>query len=373
MHLVDATMFFAPQSGGVKRYLLAKQAWISAHTDIRHTLLVPAPQQPEVAAVTVPAPALPFSGGYRFPLRQAPWRRRLLELQPDLMEAADPYCVPWAALAAGDQLGVPVVGFYHSDMERLLCARLGGWVRPLLRRYLRTLYRRFDLVLAPSRVMAGKLEELGVDNIALQPLGVDTGLFHPRHRDETLRAELGLDPQTRLLVFAGRFSQEKNIGQLIQAFRRLGRPYHLLLIGGREHGRPAGNVTLYPYQGSGEGMARHLASCDALVHAGTSETFGLVIAEAMACGLPVVGVDVGAVPELVDDQVGLLVRRATAADLAEGVRALYERDLAALGRAARLRIEAQFSWDQVLQGLVRQYAHLLGTADPVLEPRGVVV
>lgn len=365
MHLVDTTMFFAPESGGVKRYLLAKRDWIARNTQLRHTLLVPGARRGEEAGglYRVPAPPLPFTGGYRFPLGTGAWVDALRGLRPDVIEAGDPYVTPWAVLEASDRLGVPAVAFHHSDLTRLLSSRLGSWSAPHIDRYLARLYRCFDLVLAPSRVMVRKLEAIGVDRVGLQPLGVDTGLFHPDRADPALRRELDLDPQTRLLVFAGRFSKEKHIPQLIGAFRRLGSGYHLLLIGGAQRARPLPNVTQLPYQGSGETLARYLASADALVHAGDSETFGLIVAEAMACGRPAVGVNAGAVPELLDESVGQLVHRPGERDLAEGIEALCRRDLALLGARARRRVEQRYSWDQVLRTLIWRYGRLTGAGD----------
>lgn len=364
MHIVDTTMFYALQSGGVKRYLLAKRHWLSMQDDVQHTLLVPGRRDVPVeeGIARIAALPLPLTGGYRFPLRREPWRRRLVALEPDLIEAADPYCVPWAAKAAAQTLGVPAVAFHHSDVSRLLSARVGGWAMRPIGRYLRALYQDFDIVLAPSRVILGKLEAAGVHHTHLQPLGVDAALFHPSRADPKLRRELGLSPGTRLLVFAGRFSKEKNIPALFDAFRRLGPKYHLLLIGGNRRRRVA-NVTQLPYQGEGLQLARYLASADAMVHAGDAETFGLVMAEAMACGLPVVGVNCGAVPELIDTSVGELVPRASGEALAEGVRALFERDLTAIGRLARQRVEQRYSWDQVLWDLLSLYRRLAGATD----------
>jgi alpha-1,6-mannosyltransferase len=172
-----------------------------------------------------------------------------------------------------------------------------------------------------------------------------------------LRAELGLAADTRLLLFAGRFAGEKNIPVLIETFRKLGHPYHLLLIGGSKSLR-AGNVTRLPYCRDNRELASYFASADALVHAGLHETFGLVVLEAMACGRPVVGVRAAAVAELVDDAVGNTAARAEAALLARAVRDLYDRDIEALGRAARDRVEARHSWDRALQQQMVFYAAL---------------
>jgi alpha-1,6-mannosyltransferase len=145
---------------------------------------------------------------------------------------------------------------------------------------------------------------------------------------------------------------------LREAFARLGRGYHLLLIGGGGHQRPAGNVTVIPYHRDSRELARVLASVDALVHAGSSETFGLVVLEAMACGRPVVGVNAAAVAELIDENVGVKAERASAKLLAQAVRDLYDRNLETLGSAARARVLTRYGWDSALQHQLAVYASL---------------
>src|SRR5690606_10566189 len=173
------------------------------------------------------------------------------------------------------------------------------------------------------------------------------------------RQKLGLAPDVRLLAYAGRFSAEKNIHVLHDAFARLGNGYHLLMVGGGQHQRPASNITLIPYHRDSTELACTLASADALVHAGTAETFGLVVIEAMACGRPVVGVRANAVAELVDESVGVTAAAADGELMARAVRELYDRDVDALGRAARARIEAKYSWDRALQHQLALYDGLI--------------
>jgi alpha-1,6-mannosyltransferase len=366
MHVVDTTMFFARESGGVKRYLLAKRAWLNRHKGIRHTLLVPAAADKDdgTGILTLASPPLPSSNGYHFPLRMGRWREYLHSLAPDLIEAGDPYQLAWAALKVGRLRDVPVIGFYHSDLIRLIGSRLGGWLAPGVGRYVANLYKRFDLVLAPSQTMVEGLRGLGVKRVALQPLGVNTRLFHPRHRGPNLRLTLGLRDDTRLLLFAGRFAREKNIPVLLDAAQRLGPRYHLLLVGGGGRLRLPLNVTRYPYMGSEEALARLMASCDAFVHAGDKETFGLVILEAMSCGVPVVGVSAGGVGELVDEAVGMPVARSDPKLLAQAVSALFERDLRLVGQRCRERVEAGYGWDQVMHTLMESYQRLTGSAFP---------
>jgi alpha-1,6-mannosyltransferase len=117
-----------------------------------------------------------------------------------------------------------------------------------------------------------------------------------------------------------------------------------------------------PYETDPTKLATLMASCDAFVHANDSEPFGLIVLEAMACGLPVVGVAAGGVGESVDQAVGELAIRSTGADFADAVDALFERDLSWLHRAARQRACDQHGWDAVFDRLSTIYADVSGEA-----------
>jgi alpha-1,6-mannosyltransferase len=366
MHLCDITMFYAPHSGGVRRYIEAKHDWLSRQTFVRHSLLTPGSYKGRLAPYqhTLTGLPLPFSDGYRFPLRIQPWIRVLENLSPDLIEAGDPYRLSWAALEAGQCLGIPTIGFYHSDFPRLITARFGKRAGRLAERYIEHLYTRFDLVLAPSRVMQQQLQALGVSRSRVQPLGVDTERFNPRLRSRQLRRELRLGRHTRLLVFAGRNAREKHLDSLIRAVDQLGSKYHLLLVGPGMPQPSVSNVSVFSRYVDATELAGLLASSDALVHAGDMETFGLIVLEAMASGVPVVGVDAGAVPELVTSSTGMLARSSTPAHLAEAITALFERDVRQLGRAARQAVESHWTWDRTLHNLFGIYQELLGVSSP---------
>ena len=363
MHLVDTTLFYSPTSGGVKRYLTAKHAWLRGNTSWEHTIVVPGEEdffeRGEVS--TLAGFSVPGTFNYRLPLNPRRWSRLLSALQPSLIEAGDAFEPAWAALDVARRRGIPVAAFYHSDLPQIVGRRFGGALTErTLCRYLRWLYERFDVVFAPSRLMCEFLNSIGVTNTLHQPLGVDAEIFHPKRRTFDLRARLGLAAETRLLVYAGRFAGEKNLPVLLQAFARLGSPYHLLMIGGDRASRPTSNVTMLPYRRDSLDLAASLASADALVHAGTKETFGLVLLEAMACGRPVVAVRASAIPEFVDESVGMLAEPNNAASMAECIAALYERDLEAIGATARQRVLRRFTWQKAFQTQTTAYASLVG-------------
>lgn len=363
-HLVDATMLFAPKSGGVKRYLLAKQDWIARNRPgVRHTLVVPGKTSgwAHDGVMRIASAPLPFGDGYRWPASVKKWTRRLVRLAPDIIEAGDPYGPGHAALEAGEELGVPVIGFCHSDPAALAALHFGEWAEKPVFRAWSTFFKRFDHVVAPSRHIAERLADAGVTRVTTQHLGVDTDVFHPNDRDpDGVRRELGLSADTRLLVFAGRPAREKNVDVLLAAAARLGRPYHLLLIGAGKDQLPQANATYLDYVRDPKRLTRLISSCDAFVHANAQEPFGLVIIEAMACGLPVVGMSSGGAAELVDEAVGQPAAGPTEEAVAEAVEALFERDILALGRMARRRAVERHSWDHAFRALTGLYGSLTG-------------
>ncbi|TDR56245.1 alpha-1,6-mannosyltransferase [Halomonas ventosae] len=359
MHIVDVTMFHAPASGGVRTYLEAKHRVLAARPGLRTSLLVPGAERASLGGVhTLPAPRIPLGQGYRFPLRRAPWRDALMAMAPDLVEAGDPYVTAWAAAEAGQALGVPTVGFFHSDLPRLMGDRFGAGVRQRLQRYVGDLYGHFDSVLAPCTAMAERLADWGVEKVRVQPLGVDLAAFHPRHRDPGLRRRLGLGDHQRLLVFAGRHSPEKHVDVLLATMARLGPAYHLLLMGPGMPTRVADNVSVVPRYCPPAEVATALASADAMLHAGTRETFGLVAQEAMACGLPVVAARAGALKEYVPLGAGVLCRPRDPDDMARAVRELFLNDPDAMGRHARRHVERHFDWERVIDDLLGHYRQL---------------
>lgn len=357
MRLVDITMFWSDEGGGVQRYLRAKSDYFDATGDVHHTIVVPGTLLAD--APRIPGIPLPFGAGYRIPRDRASVRRVLRALAPDVIEAGDPYQLAWAALRAGQQSGVPVTAFYHSDLPELAARALGDYGRRAARTYVRNLYSRFDRVFAPSQHVAQRLADLGISRVRLQPLGVDTRIFHPRRRFSGWRAQLGISPNMCVLLYVGRYAPEKNLQVLCDAIDRLGAPYWLVTIGGGPKPPVGSRLTLLPYESDPSRLARAYASADLLVHAGDEETFGLAVLEAMACGLPVVGSAYAGVGELIDASVGAKVSACTANAYAEAIHDMASRDLAGLAHQCRLRACA-YDWSHVLAGLSLSYHELVG-------------
>ena len=367
MHIADLTMFYAPESGGIKTYLTAKSRWLRRHEGYRHSLIIPAhpdfsghnAEPARARGAQVRLRSLPAAAGYRLPYALGEARRAIETLQPDIVEVGDATHLAWQATRACRRLSIPVVAFCHSDLPQAAGRVLGPTAQAAAARYLRSLYSRFDLLLAPSRHMAARLRELGFSNVQVQPLGVDTDVFQPARADPGVRARLQLASDARLLVYVGRFAPEKNLDVVAAAMQKLGPRCVMAAVGSGPVRVEAPNVKVLPYISDPEALAAVIAASDLFVHAGDQETFGLAVLEALACGVPVVGAAAGGIAELIDDQVGALTRPGDAGALADAIVSTLQRDRHSLRTAARRRALERHDWNSVLPQLIGHYRALL--------------
>ena len=359
-HLLDITMFWSPRSGGVARYLRSKRDWLEANSQWRHTIMAPGPPTAETSRIA--ALPLPFSGGYRFPLRRAATARAIVRQQPDLIEVGDPYRCAWAALDAGQRLGIPVAAFYHSNVDALSQHFLPRALHGPVQHYLRHLYRQFDTVFAPSHWAAEALRDLGLDNVVLQPHGVDCDVFHPRQHDAAWRQELGLAASDIVLIYTGRFAAEKNLDRLAAAVDRLGAPYQLIAIGDGPRPPRGARLRVLPYQPDAAAVARALASADIFVHAGDQETFGLAALEALACGTPVIARACGGLTDLIDGRAAIGVERDDVGAFADAISAMAP--VAGTLREEARRRALEFDANLAFSRLLNRYTALCFSARP---------
>lgn len=350
-------------AGGVRRAIAAKHAYLSAH-GFAHRIVAPRVRgQDMIDCGGVP---LPGSGGYRFVLS----RRRAAGLidaaEPDLIESADPYRLAWSCLDVARKRGIACLAFCHSNLPLVAGRRFGAAAERAAQRYLARLYSQFDAVLAPSRTLLDALRGAGVEQAVLQPLGVDSRVFHPRRRDERWRRDLlrtlQRPPQTRLLVYAGRFAAEKNLDLLAQASTLLGGRCVLLLVGNGPRPPRGPHLHFLGTVHDEAALARVLASCDAFVHAGDQETFGLAALEAMACGTPVVVSAHQGLGELAHG-VGQTVDSRHAQPWAEAIAAALDSTASALTEAALARAHA-LDWSVVVARMALRYARWLKRPAP---------
>jgi alpha-1,6-mannosyltransferase len=389
MKICDLTQFYSPVSGGVKRYISEKVAWMRrARPDDRHVLIVPGEktacrEDGPAKVYTIRSPLVSRTARYRALLNLSAVEEVLERERPDVIESGDPYQIAWKALASGRALGIPVVGFYHSHFPEAYLRSVEKFFGPIAveitrdvaRRYVRELYSRFAATIVPSPALARVLEDWGVPNTRLGELGVDTQLFTPdAGPDESrqVREAIGIAPDKTLLLYVGRLSPEKNISTLFAAFESLARrpegDRFALLITGDGPGRRAltrlmehtPHVHWLPYQGSGPQLARLYRTADLFVHPGVQETFGLVALESQACGTPVVGISGSYMDRIIFTNQEHWATENTAPALAEAIRSMARRDLQAEGASAADRVRRYYDWNSVFTRLFAVYGEVIG-------------
>ena len=369
----DLTQSWSDVGGGVRTYLLHKKRHILEATPHSHLMIVPGERDEVVdegraLTVTIASPRVPGSPHYRLMLRNGAVRRALERFRPDLIECQDAYNLPWAAIA--HRKGHPetaLVAAYMTDfptvyverpLAKFLTQPVAGALARVCYSYCGLLYRRFDAVFALSENGgASKLRSLGIETANVVPLGVELGEFGPAKRDERLRQKLGLAPEQPLLIYVGRLDGEKKPDLVVDAFRRLPGSLgaKLALIGeGPLKAEIAAlgddRIVMPGYLKGRAELARWLASSDIYVSGMADETFGVSIVEAQASGLPVVGVDAGAMIDRVEEATGRLGPVGDAAAMARNILAVWNGDRAAMAEKARANA-LQFSWASSMEAL----------------------
>jgi glycosyltransferase involved in cell wall biosynthesis len=286
----------------------------------------------------------------------------------DLLHLCSPGPAGAAAAIVARMTEMPVVGSYHTELAAYAALRTADPRIALgAQMAIGAFYGRCRTVLSPSAASDAALKRMGIapERIRRWDRGVDTRRFDPALRDEALL------PGPVNVLYAGRLTIEKGIDLLADAFLRARTRdprLHLCLAGGgpeeealRE--RLGAHATFLGWL-SGDDLARAYASADIFLFASRTDTFGQVLLEAQASGLPVVAVAEGGPLELVEDAVTGVLRPPDPRLLAEALLDLAwsPETRRRLARTA-LRAVAERSWERSLDKLGDGYRHALGVGD----------
>ena len=297
--------------------------------------------------------------------------RLLTEFQPDLVHVATEFIVGWSGVQWALRRGLPLVTSFHTNFPAFLSGYGMTPLNGLVWRYLRWLHAKSHRTYCPSQTTRRDLRDHGFNDVRIWSRGVDAELFHPRRRSEEVRREIAPDAED-ILVYVGRIAPEKRLDILLEAFklirRKAPRATDLVLIGDGPmrrsiERRNLPGVRLTGYR-RGEALAAAYTSGDAFVFPSDAETFGNVVMEAFASGLPVITVNEGGVADLVQPGItGMLVPARDPEALAEAtLEALSDPSrLRDMGRAGRSFAKAR-TWPMVIDGLLREYAEVVGAS-----------
>jgi 1,2-diacylglycerol 3-alpha-glucosyltransferase len=348
------------------------EAWVFAPRFPRATDVGPRiVRYPSLPAGTYPEFALAVPYGRRI-------ARRVANLRFDVFHAHHPFLLGPTARRLARRQGRPLVFTYHTRYEKY--AHYVPFKRSLVEALAVRLSTRFaaraDAVLAPSAILRDELRARGVRApIAVVPTGVDVTRFRPGDREGARRA-LGLGADERIVLYVGRLDREKSVDRILSAFERVAGTVpgtRLLLVGHgtqaeqlrrRAHASPvAARVRFDGVQPHAE-LPPYYRAADVFVFASETETQGLVLAEAAACGLPAVAVSAPGCDEVVRDGETGLLTKVDAAALGDAVIGLLldtERRAAMAGRAREIA-EQQFDVRLQIERTLAVYAEAIAAA-----------
>lgn len=360
MRIADICEFYSEHGGGVKTYVDQKLdaaarlgQWVS--------IIAPGPETRRETrrggeVIWVKSPTLAPDPRYHLFWRSAPVHDILDDLQPDLVEASSTWRGAW--IAAGWKGAAPKVLFAHQDpvavypqtfLTPLISAQTVDKLCFWFWAYLRRLTNNFDCVVVGGDWLARRFENYGVQRTEHAPMGVDKAQFSHNLRSDAVRNEMLLacgvrDPNAKLFVAVSRHHPEKRIGAMIRGFEKFAKdqPAGLYLIGDgparravEKHASRVDGVHVAGAIRDRDRLARLLASGDYFLHGGAAETFGLVVAEALASGVPLITPNRGGAAELTHSTYAETYRAGDANALYDAIKRINARDWRTLSVAAR--------------------------------------
>lgn len=327
----------------------------------------------------VPSRRVPFDPEDRMLVGRALLARgRELAPRFDLVHIQTPFVAHRAGLELAREFGLPVVETYHTYFEQYFHHYLpwipAAWLRAVARHFSRSQCDAVDAVIAPSPQMAAVLADYGVSSrVEVIPTGLDIAKFEGADATR-FRDDHGIDPRRPVMLHVGRIAHEKNIGFILDVLERVrtGVPDVLLVLAGEgpAQTRLAARVERL-------GLGRHVAfvgyldragplldcyaSANAFVFASNTETQGLVLLEAMACGTPVVSTAVMGTATVLEGADGAVVVDEHVGRFAAAVTAVLrdEPKQADLASRARRFVVERWSSVRMAERLLELYLELV--------------
>ena len=370
LRLALFTDTYAPQVNGVARTLQRLAAAVTARGGAVRVFTTDDPEGGDVDQV------VRFAGRafWAYPQLRLAWppreavRRAVTDFAPTLVHVATEFGVGLAGRRAALDLRLPLVTSYHTNFTSYAEHYHLGFLAQPGWQYLRWFHGGAVRTFCPTHAIRRELEARDFANVTVWSRGVDGARFAPAYRSAALRAQLGADHDTVVVGYIGRLALEKGLPVAVEAMRQVmaAHPGRVrFLVGGDGPYEDAMRAIAPPgttFLGRLEGTAlsEAFASCDLFLFPSTTDTFGNVLLEAMASGVPVMGADVGPTRELLAPDRGWLVPPGDARALASRIAALAAAPDALREAAARaFAFAATQRWEAVWTTLFADYARAI--------------
>lgn len=306
----------------------------------------------------------------------------LERFDPQIVHVATEALVGWVGRRWALRRRLPLVTSYCTNFPDYLSGYGMGFAEGACWSWLRRFHSRATLTVCPSQATLADLRSHGFhERLGLWSRGVDGDLFDPARRDPAVRESMAPGAEV-ILLYVGRIAPEKKVDLLVEAFPRIQartrRRVGLVFVGGGPaleslRNRAPDGVHFAGYRRGAE-LGAHYASADAFLFGSDTETFGQVVTEALASGLPVVAPARGGVTDtVVPGETGFLFEPGDVDGLVEHAVTLVDDEAlrTRMGRTARERARTR-TWDSVFQRLFHDYAEACaGRYGAVTAPSGL--
>ncbi len=325
------------------------------------------------------SPGLPITEGFALNFVHRRNIKRVIQSM-DIVHVHHPFISGQLALRYCKPLNIPVVFTNHTRYDLYAQTYAPVFTKEISQTFIQTYLPRFcsrvDMIVSPSKGMADILQTLKIDApITVVPNGVDIGKFR-QAKDHFKRGKFGFSDRDVLFVYAGRLAAEKNLPLVINCFNAVAQSVdnaHLLIIGSgtvEDHLQELANQTpsadrihftgRIPY----DELPEYLSMCDIFVTASTSEVHPLSVIEAMASGLPVLGIDSPGIGDTVEDGVtGLLSTNDPMLFTAKMMRLCLDRDLRNSMRIAAVKASESYSIERTGAIMLSHYERLVNQTE----------
>lgn len=285
---------------------------------------------------------------------------------PSIIHINSPCPLGFAAMKYSRKNGIPIVATYHTHFPAYLrYYKLKGF-KNIVWNLMRELYNNIDRTFVPTEGILKELKSHGIRHLTHLPNGIDTSEFNPSHFSADWRDKVnGRDK--KVLLFVSRLVWEKNIEVLAKAYNilRNKRDDFSMVVVGDGHARfelerRMKEAYFLGFQ-KGKDLQTAYSSSDIFLFPSTTETFGLVTAEAMASGLVPVAAKAGGAPGIIDDGInGILVQPDSSNELAEKVELLLDNNQLRRNMSKNGIIKANsFDWELILHNLFKHYEDVI--------------
>ena len=354
---------FLPKVDGV-----AKTAWLTLRylQQTGREVLVFAPDTAPPAVgdsevVALPSLGLIMAPESRMALPGPAVASRLEDFNPDLIHMFSPALLSVSGMLLGRMRQIPVVANYQTDLPGYTQQYgLHVFSHPM-RDWLRFIHNGCHLTLVPSRTTYDQLQAWGYRRLRYWSRGVNSLRFSPQKRSLAWRQRLlqGRDPDNLICIYVGRLANEKMVELLLDVARTPGIALTIIGDGARREELEtifAGTGTHFTGYLLNEDLACAFASADLFAFTGPNETFGQVVQEAMASGLPAIVVDQGGVKDLViEGETGFVCPGEPQAFAAAAIR-LRDDDVLRRAMAHRAReLALERPWERIMAELEAHY------------------